>query len=79
MEKEKWKKIKGYETFYEISSHGRIRSFDRIIVKKDGVSQKVKSQIIKPFIRDSTKITPVRHYRVAISKDGVRKKYLFTD
>ena len=30
MNKEIWKKVKGYEDRYEVSSHGRVRAFARI-------------------------------------------------
>lgn len=31
---EEWKSIKGYENLYEVSSYGRVRSLDRIVLDK---------------------------------------------
>ena len=33
--KEEWKPIKGYETRYEVSNLGNVRSIDRVILQKD--------------------------------------------
>ena len=35
--KEIWKDIQGYEGMYQVSSHGRVRSLDRI-VEREGSS-----------------------------------------
>ena len=35
---EKWKAIAGYEGFYEVSNMGRVRSLDRIDLKKGKVT-----------------------------------------
>ena len=35
MKEEIWKPIKGYEGYYEVSSHGTIRSVDRVVKKKN--------------------------------------------
>lgn len=46
--KEKWVPIKGYEGFYEISNHGRVRSIDRIVYFKNGKGQReYKGKILK--------------------------------
>lgn len=34
-----WKDIKGYEGLYQVSNFGRVKSMDRIIIRKDGISQ----------------------------------------
>lgn len=34
--KEIWKDIQGYEGMYQVSSHGRVRSLDRIVVRPNG-------------------------------------------
>lgn len=31
MNRERWKPIRGYEKLYEVSDHGRVRSFDRFV------------------------------------------------
>ncbi len=43
-----WKSIKGYETLYEVSTDGQIRSCDRTIVCKDGKVKHLKGRILKP-------------------------------
>lgn len=48
---EVWKEILGWEGFYSASTHGRIRSEERIITRyKTGVKEKHKSVILKPWI-----------------------------
>lgn len=42
-----WRPIVGYEGHYEVSSHGRVRSIDRVLVSKSGVSRKYHGQIRK--------------------------------
>ena len=34
--KEIWKDIQGYEGMYQVSSHGRVRSLDRVVVRPNG-------------------------------------------
>lgn len=36
MKNEIWKPVKGYEGLYEVSNFGRVRSFDRVVVDKNG-------------------------------------------
>lgn len=46
--KEKWLPIKGYEGFYEISNHGRVRSVDRIVYFKNNKGKReYKGKILK--------------------------------
>ena len=75
MEKEEWKSVVDYEGYFEVSNYGKVRSLPRDIIKSDGKVQKVQGQEIKPFIRDSTKIASVKHYRIGLRVDGVQKKY----
>ena len=49
--KEIWKPIPGYEGFYEVSSLGRIRGVDRVIVRKSGKKYPVKGAILSPSKR----------------------------
>lgn len=44
-----WKNIKGYEGLYQVSSDGRVKSLERIIIKKDGRKFTVKERILKPI------------------------------
>lgn len=63
MGSEVWKKIRGYEEFYEISSLGNVRSLDRI-----SNNRRRKGKLCKPFIRN-------KYFGVALSKDGYVKQY----
>lgn len=44
--KEEWKKVKGYEGYYEISNLGHLRSVDRYVIRKDGVRHFCKGKLI---------------------------------
>lgn len=45
---ETWRPVKGYESFYEVSDLGRVRSLSRTIVKKNGVKQNKVGKLLKP-------------------------------
>ena len=47
-----WKDIKGYEGLYQVSSEGRVRSLDRIVVYKDGRKSFFKGKILKNVLDD---------------------------
>lgn len=49
--KEIWKPVPGYEGFYEVSSLGRIRGVDRVIMRKGGKKYTVKGAILSPSKR----------------------------
>lgn len=49
--REIWKPVPGYEGFYEVSSLGRIRGVDRVIMRKDGKKYTVKGAILSPAKR----------------------------
>lgn len=61
---EAWKPIEGYETFYEVSDQGRVRSLPRTILRSDGVRQFHKGRILKPGLNSS------KRWYVGLSKDG---------
>lgn len=42
LKNEEWRDVKGYEPFYEVSNLGRIRSKDRVIIRRDGKPHPVK-------------------------------------
>lgn len=64
-----WKSVKGYESIYEVSSVGRIRSLDRVIKKKGNrgsvYSLKLKGKILKP------KLTKLGYHEHGLS-NGVK-------
>ena len=45
-----WKNIKGYEGLYQVSDQGRVKSLERIIIKKDGRKFTVKERVLKPGV-----------------------------
>ena len=47
---ETWKNIKGYEGLYQVSDQGRVKSLERIIIKKDGRKFTVKERVLKPGV-----------------------------
>ena len=47
MEKEEWKDIEGYEGLYQVSSFGRIKSFDKTVICKNGRTFFMKGRIIR--------------------------------
>lgn len=50
MKQEIWKDIEGYENLYQISSMGRIRSFDRWVKRSNNTLQLTKGKILKPYL-----------------------------
>lgn len=67
VEIEKWKDIKGYEGYYQVSNLGNIRSLDREIVKKDGTTQIIKGGIVNKILnRDG-------YYVVSLNMNGENK------
>lgn len=69
MQKETWKDIPGYESLYQASSLGRIRSLDRKLVTKNGSIKIIKGLIKKPSIDKSNRFT------IGLSKKGKRKSF----
>lgn len=45
---ELWAPIPGFEGSYEVSTCGRVRSLDRIVIRRDGVAQPCKGRILRP-------------------------------
>jgi hypothetical protein len=48
LEKEEWRYIPGYEGYYQVSNHGRVRSLDRYVSHSKGGQRLVKGKILKP-------------------------------
>lgn len=66
--KEIWKKIKGFEDIYEISNKGRIRSLDRIIIKKNGSVFYKKGKILSNRNKNGD-------YLRVVLRSNIHKKY----
>lgn len=46
--KEIWKDVKGYEGIYKVSNLGRVKSLDRVLIRKDGKKYTAKGKNLKP-------------------------------
>ncbi|MGG0666956.1 NUMOD4 domain-containing protein [Lederbergia citrisecunda] len=68
MEQVIWKDIAGYEGYYQVSTHGQVRSLDRTVPYKEG-SRKIKGQLIA----QSTDRDGYRHLR--LRKNGSEKSF----
>ena len=62
-----WKPIHGYQGFYDVSDHGRVRSVDRVLNLRAGKTRKIKGKVLKP------KCTRDGYIFVSLSKDGICK------
>lgn len=67
---ERWLPIEGFETLYEVSTFGRVKSVPRIVPKISGNCYTVKERILKQIIKQ-----PYGHKRVYLSKAGKLKTY----
>lgn len=47
---ERWKPVKGYEGIYEASSHGRIRSVDRVVTYSDGRVRRCRGKVLRTHL-----------------------------
>jgi hypothetical protein len=45
---EEWLPVVGYEGFYEVSDHGRVRSLDRVSTYRTGVVHRLTGRVLKP-------------------------------
>lgn len=45
---EQWRKIKGFEELYEVSSEGRVRSLDRYVTGVDSIARKHFGKVLSP-------------------------------
>lgn len=68
---EKWKDIPNYEGLYQVSSYGRVRSLDRIVIDKNG------RRSIRYGKTIAQRATTTCHYMVVdLCKNGIRKHLL---
>lgn len=45
---EKWKPIPGWESSYEVSNHGRVRSLDRTVIRSNGAPLPLRGRVLRP-------------------------------
>lgn len=75
--KERWKPVRRYEGFYEVSNLGRVRSVDRLIVTSANVLRNVKGSVLKPFPTSPATNLKVKPYlQVDLWRDNINKKEL---
>lgn len=55
MEKEEWRPVVGYEGWYEVSSMGRVRSLDRLIIFVNGKKRVYHGKILSACVSHSYK------------------------
>ena len=67
--REIWKPVPGYEGFYEVSSLGRVRSVDRVIIRKNGEKRTVKGTILSPTKRKDGYLT------IGLRREGSHKTH----
>src|ERR1035437_7316959 len=65
LEGEIWADIKGLEGYYQVSNKERIKSLDRVIVRRDGIMCKYKSQIMKLPVSKSG------YYETELSREDI--------
>lgn len=69
-----WKDIEGYEGLYQVSNLGRIRSLDRIIIRKNGMQLPLKGKILSQHIKYGNGTLP--RYQVNLCKNNKNSMYL---
>lgn len=69
---EAWKPITGYEGLYEVSSYGRVRSLDQLMLKSNGVIQKHTGRILSAFMTKGYKSVTLRNAKA----ESRKKNYL---
>lgn len=65
---EHWRDIPGYESFYQVSDCGRVRSLPHMSMRRNGAKYCVQGRILKPFKHNKS-----GHLAVMLCKDGGRK------
>ena len=67
---EEWRDIKGWEGYYQISSHGRVKSLERLIECSNGVIKKVKERI------KASRFNKNGYPSINLNKEAAVKSYL---
>ena len=66
---EKWKDVVGYEGHFMVSENGKVKSLNRICIRRDGNKFNVREKNLIPFISN------VGYTRVALHNNGKQVKY----
>ena len=67
MTSEQWRAIPGYEGYYEVSDHGRVRSIDRTITRSDGRATRLPGVTLRRYVNDDGR------HMVTLSRPGERR------
>lgn len=68
----KWRWVKGFKGFYQVSTSGKVRSVDRIIERGEGIKQPMKGKVLQ------AKPGPKTGYcMVSLSKPGQKVSYRY--
>ena len=70
-EQEEWRDIKGYEGLYQVSDKGRVKSLERVTIRKNGKKLPVKERIMKSSIDKDG------YLRVALCNSKGKRKLFF--
>lgn len=62
---EEWRPVPGWEGFYEVSNHGRVKSLDREVITKVGYRRLIEGRILKPTVK------PTGYLFVRLSRGNV--------
>jgi hypothetical protein len=68
---EQWRDVPGYEGYYSVSNHGRVRSLDRQITYRDGSVRRFSGHDLHPTIHNRG-----GYHRVALCREGTKKPHL---
>lgn len=64
---ETWADIKGYEGYYQVSTHGRVRARARVVTCKNGMLKSLPDKILTPHFNTNG------YLWVYLAKDGVKR------
>jgi len=67
---EEWRPVVGYEGLYEVSSLGRVRSVDRVVVGSRGCQKPLKGKLLKQHAHPKN-----IYIKVRLSKEGQDKNW----
>ena len=65
---EEWRPVLGWEGLYEVSDQGRVRSVDRIVRNRPGVTLTIRGQVLKP------RVSKGGYLVVWLYNDGARRE-----
>ncbi len=66
---EQWSPVPGWEGSYEVSDHGRVRSVERVIRRRNGTDYTVRERILRP------KVHRGGWRSVCLARDGAQYTY----